>query len=84
MTTVISILTPSKIGIWNIPMRGQNFINNYYANMNNYKIGLVYQEGLMFKDFNMLKTIVKKNKQNKKQNSYYIYFKSTTFKFKTQ
>ena len=65
MITVISVITTSKIGIWNIPMRGQNFINNYYANSNNYKIGLLYQEGLMFKNFNMLKKIIKDNKKNK-------------------
>ena len=34
MTTVISVLTTSKIGIWNIPQRGQNFINNHYDDQN--------------------------------------------------
>ena len=67
MTTVISILTPSKIGIWNIPMRGQNFINNYYANLNNYKISLNHQEGLLFKNFDSLKIVVNKNKNKNKK-----------------
>ena len=32
MSKVISIVTTSSIGIWNIPMRGQNFINNHFDN----------------------------------------------------
>ena len=65
MTTVISVLTTSKIGIWNIPMRGQNFINNHYANINNYKVSFIYQEGLLFNNFYMLESIIKKNSNNK-------------------
>ena len=65
MTTVISILTTSKIGIWNIPMRGQNFINNHYASINNYKISFVYQEGLLFNNFYTLEAIIKKNSKKK-------------------
>ena len=48
MPTVISVLTTSKIGIWNIPMRGQNFINNHYATINNYKISYIAQQDFLF------------------------------------
>ena len=65
MTTVISVLTTSKIGIWNIPMRGQNFINNHYANINNYKVSFIYQEGLLFNNFYTLQSIIKKNDKKK-------------------
>ena len=65
MSTVISVLTPSKIGVWNIPMRGQNFINNYYANLYSHKISLIHQEGFLFKNFDSLKTVIKKTKSKK-------------------
>ena len=65
MTTVISVLTTSKIGIWNIPMRGQNFINNHYANINGYKVSFIYQEGLLFNNFYTLQSIIKKNNKKK-------------------
>ena len=61
MPTVISIVTTSKIGIWNIPMRGQNFINNHYADINNYKISQIAQQDFLFNNFNFLQTIVKKS-----------------------
>ena len=61
MPTVISVLTTSKIGIWNIPMRGQNFINNHYATINNYKISYIAQQGFLFNTFNFLQSIVKKS-----------------------
>ena len=60
MTTVISVLTTSKIGIWIIPARGQGFINNHYAKINNYKISSVYQECLLYNNFYMLQSIIKK------------------------
>ena len=63
MTTVISVLTTSKIGIWNIPARGQGFINNHYAAINNYKIGFVYQECLLYNNFYTLQSIIRKNKK---------------------
>jgi sporadic carbohydrate cluster protein (TIGR04323 family) len=63
MTTVISVLTTSKIGIWNMPARGQGFINNHYAKINNYKISSVYQEYLLYNNFYMLQSIIKKNKK---------------------
>ena len=65
MTLIISAITTSKIGIWNIPMRGQNFINNYYANMNNYKVGFVFSKGFLFKNYDILESIIKKNKKKK-------------------
>ena len=61
MPTVISVLTTSKIGIWNIPMRGQNFINNHYADINNYKISYIAQQDFLFNNFNFLQSIVKKS-----------------------
>ena len=61
MPTVISIVTTSKIGIWNIPMRGQNFINNHYADINNYKISYIAQQDFLFNNFNFLQSIVKKS-----------------------
>ena len=61
MPTVISVLTTSKIGIWNIPMRGQNFINNHYATINNYKISYIAQQDFLFNPFNFLQSIVKKS-----------------------
>ena len=61
MPTVISVLTTSKIGIWNIPMRGQNFINNHYATINNYKISYIAQQDFLFNNFNILQSIVKKS-----------------------
>ena len=65
MTTVISVLTTSKIGIWNIPMRGQNFINNHYASISGYKVSFIYQEGLLFNTFYTLQSIIKKNDKKK-------------------
>ena len=65
MTTVISVLTTSKIGIWNIPMRGQNFINNHYANINGYKVSFICQEGLLFNNYYTLQSIIKKNNKKK-------------------
>ena len=65
MATVISVITTSKIGIWNIPMRGQNFINNHYANINNCKVSFIYQEGLLFNNFYVLQSIIKKNDKKK-------------------
>ena len=61
MPTVISVVTTSKIGIWNIPMRGQNFINNHYAAINNYKISHIAQQDFLFHNFNFLQSIVKKS-----------------------
>ena len=61
MPTVISIVTTSKIGIWNIPMRGQNFINNHYAAINNYEISHIAQQDFLFNNFNFLQSIVKKS-----------------------
>ena len=61
MSTVISVLTTSKIGIWYIPMRGQNFINNHYADINNYKISYIAQQDFLFNNFNFLQSIVKKS-----------------------
>ncbi len=43
---IISIISSSKIGSWNIPQRGQNFINNYYAINNKMKIELNTSEEL--------------------------------------
>tara|TARA_B110000014_G_C19970389_1_gene502316 strand:- start:226 stop:666 length:441 start_codon:yes stop_codon:yes gene_type:complete len=62
MSKVISVVTTSSIGIWNIPMRGQNFINNHYATINNYKISLVIQESLFFNNYNSVKSVISKNK----------------------
>ena len=61
MPTVISVRTASKIGIWNIPMRGQNFINNHYADINNYKISYIAQQDFLFNNFNFLQSLVKKS-----------------------
>ena len=65
MRTVISVVTTSRIGIWNIPMRGQNFINNHYATINNYKISLLVQESLFFNNYNSVKSVISKNKDKK-------------------
>ena len=65
MPTVISVRTASKIGIWNIPMRGQNFINNHYAAINNYKISNVVQQDFLFNNFNFLQSIVRKSGKKK-------------------
>ena len=65
MTTVISVLTTSKIGIWYIPMRGQNFINNHYAAINNYKISNIAAQDFLFNNFNFLQSIVSKNDKKK-------------------
>ena len=61
MSTVISVVTNTKFGIWNIPMRGQNFINNHYAAINNYKISHIAQQDFLFHNFNFLQSIVKKS-----------------------
>ena len=60
MNTIISVVTNSKFGIWNIPMRGQNFINNHYASINGYKISFVITEGILFNNFNLVKSAIKK------------------------
>ena len=65
MRTIISVVTTSRIGIWNIPMRGQNFINNHYATINNYKISLLVQESLFFNNYNSVKSVISKNKDKK-------------------
>jgi len=65
MSTIISVVTNSKFGIWNIPMRGQNFINNHYASLNNYKISFVITEGILFNNFNLVKSAIKKNHKKK-------------------
>ena len=65
MTTVISVITTTKIGIWNIPMRGQSFINNHYANINGYKVSFNCGESLFFNKFYTLKSIIKKNNKKK-------------------
>ena len=65
MSTVISVLTTSKIGIWYIPMRGQSFINNHYAAINNYKISNIAAQGFLFNNFNFLQSIVRKNDKKK-------------------
>ena len=65
MALVISVITTSKIGVWNIPMRGQNFINNYYANINNYKLGKVFSKGLLFNNYDLLQSIIKKKIKKK-------------------
>ena len=56
MKKVISVITTSNIGIWNIPMRGQNFINNHYASINNIKISSLISEGLFYTNFNTVKS----------------------------
>ncbi len=65
MNTIISVVTNSKFGIWNIPMRGQNFINNHYASINGYKISFVITEGILFNNFNLVKSAIKKNNNKK-------------------
>jgi len=64
---IISIISSSKIGSWNIPQRGQNFINNYYAINNNMKIELNTSEELFFNNFNMLKKMIKNYQKDKLQ-----------------
>ena len=65
MLTIISVVTTSQFGIWNIPMRGQNFINNHYASLKNYKISFVITEGILFDNFNLVKSAIKKNNDKK-------------------
>tara|TARA_Y100000590_G_scaffold14377_1_gene17288 strand:- start:4708 stop:5151 length:444 start_codon:yes stop_codon:yes gene_type:complete len=65
MRQIISILTNSKVGPWNIPSRGQSFINNYYANVNGYKVTHVYNAGLFFNFFKDFNSIIGKKIKNK-------------------
>tara|TARA_B110001450_G_C17558237_1_gene455616 strand:+ start:575 stop:1015 length:441 start_codon:yes stop_codon:yes gene_type:complete len=58
---VISLITQTSFGIWNIPMRGQNFINAQYAQKQDLEISSFVSEGILFHNFNMLESVIKDN-----------------------
>ena len=58
MTPVISVLTTCKVGNWNIPVRGQNFINSHYASINGYKISSLSTHSSLFNFFSHLKSVL--------------------------
>ena len=64
MSDIISVITPAQIGIWNIPMRGQNFINNHYASLKKIKITTLNANGLFYNNSKLLKAVVKNSKNS--------------------
>lgn len=59
---VISCLNAGQIHNWKIPQRAQGFINNYYAHLNNLRIGLNVSEELFFNNFKSLEESCKNYK----------------------
>ena len=62
MSDAISVITTAQIGIWNIPGRGQNFINNHYASLKNIKITTLNANGLFYNNSKLLRSVVKNGK----------------------
>ena len=65
MSISISVVTQTNFEPWNIPARGQNFINTQYANINSIEITNVVSEGIMFDNFKILENFVKENNNKK-------------------
>ena len=61
MNISISLVTQTNFGPWNIPARGQNFINAQYGRNNSIEITNVVSEGIMFDNFKILENFVKDN-----------------------
>ena len=64
MKKSISVISSANFGVWNIPARGQGYINSHYANIYKYKIESIYQEPLLKKDFYLLHQKIKKGNYN--------------------
>ena len=58
---VVSFITQTSFGIWNIPMRGQNYINEQYAQNQSLQISSFVDEGVLFNNFNTLESMIKEN-----------------------
>ena len=63
MKTCISLVTQTNFGPWNIPARGQNFINTHYGKINSIEITNVVSEGIMFNNFKILENFVFEHKK---------------------
>ena len=65
MSISISLVTQTNFGPWNIPARGQNFINTHYGKNNSIEITNVVSEGIMFDNFKILENFIKDNNDKK-------------------